>query len=312
MTVPAVALLFVWAFRMRGNLLGARSGFDGVSVREPPGDLKPALAAALAGRNGGPVGTLLDLARRGVLKIEELPKHWAARDFLITRVDESAPLSAHENPLMEALFNENSATVKMSKAAGRMRSAMSTMSEAVQRELITAGLASPEKKAQRARTTWSMFVVGALGVIAAVALGLRSGSPELAVLAGIGFGLTALISAIVIAGTPIWTDQGSVVSEQWKALVRYIRDVSRGREPLPGPDAFERLLPYAAAFGVAAPWTKRFQKESEAPLPAWFANLATDDGGAAFIAFTSSADSAGAAGAGAAAGASGGGASGAG
>jgi hypothetical protein len=312
-TILALALLVLVVVRVRSGLLDPRSEFDGLTVHEPPADLKPALAAVLAGRSAGAIGTLLELARRGVLKIEEVPKHWGSRDFLVTRRDEQLPLSAHESELMKILFASGT-QVKMSKAATRMQMAGSKIGSAVRRELTAAGMLSPEKKAQRSKAVWAMVGLALAGVVVAAVLLVRAGSPAFAAFFGIGFSAGALISAIVIASTPVWTEQGAIVTAQWRAFARYIRDVSRGREPLPGPDRFEALLPYAAAFGVAAPWTKRFQKEGEVPFPGWFASLASDAGSGvdSFVAFTSTADSSGGAGGGGGGGASGGGSSGAG
>ena len=315
-TIPALALLVLVVVRVRSGLLDPRSEFDGLSVHEPPANLKPALAAVLAGRSAGAIGTLLELARRGVLKIEEVPKHWGSRDFLVTRLDEQLPVSPHESELMKILFASGT-QVKMSKAATRMQMAGSKIGLAVRRELTAAGLLSPEKKRQRSRAVRAMVGLALAGIVVAAVLLVRTGSPAFAALFGIGFSAGALISAIVIASTPVWTGQGAVVTAQWRAFARYIRDVSRGREPLPGPDKFEALLPYAAAFGVAGPWTKRFQKEAQFTLPPWFASLASGGGSSddSFVAFTSTADAgsaAGGGGGGAGASASGGGSSGAG
>lgn len=103
---------------------------------------------------------------------------------------------------------------------------------------------------------------------------------------------------------------------EWQRFADYLKEVSKGKSAVSGPDMFRRFLPYAAAFGMLQPWAKWFEKEGWTELPPYFQPLAGagEDGTAAFVAMAAASSSAGgsAAGAGAGAGAAGGGASGAG
>lgn len=110
------------------------------------------------------------------------------------------------------------------------------------------------------------------------------------------------------------SDEASQQALLWKGFADHLKAATKGQEMIT-PELFEAYLPYAAAFGLAEPWVKYFQKRGVTELPAWFHALAAagDEGMAAFAAMITASHAAdgGAAGAGAA-GAAGSGASGAG
>jgi uncharacterized membrane protein len=128
-------------------------------------------------------------------------------------------------------------------------------------------------------------------------------------------GLVGVIAGVALS--PL-TDEGATVAAGWKQFADHLKEVSRGKAAVSGPQMFQRFLPYAAGFGLLQAWAKWFQKRGWTELPPYFTALSqADDGGvSAFVAMaaatsTSGGSAAGGAG-GAGAGAAGGGASGAG
>jgi uncharacterized membrane protein len=122
--------------------------------------------------------------------------------------------------------------------------------------------------------------------------------------------------ALIMAGvfSPL-SEQGAEEAARWQGFYRYLRDVTRGREPAWDLRQFERYLPYAASYGLAEGWARAFQKRGGAEIPAWFHAVAAgfDESMRAFVAMTAASHSIGGGGAaGAAGGAAGGGGSGAG
>jgi hypothetical protein len=72
----------------------------------PPRAIPPALAAKLTGSSVPFLGTLFDLARRGVLRIEEGPKKWGNRTFEVIRQSTSERMQPHEQVFLDALFKK--------------------------------------------------------------------------------------------------------------------------------------------------------------------------------------------------------------
>ena len=62
------------------------------------------MAARLAGAGTAFLGTLFDLARRGVLQFEEGPKQWGSRTFDVLLRSAAGPFEPHERVFVEELF----------------------------------------------------------------------------------------------------------------------------------------------------------------------------------------------------------------
>ncbi len=293
-----------------------------------PGDLPPALAGALGQANGRPsatqaLGTLFDLAQRGILIIEESPaKHWyGGREYFVRLLD-PAPrdLQPHEQGLLALLFTRKTGpieTAKMSEVGGLLVSKSRQFTDPLTEELSAARLIDPQRQAAAKRFTilgavllLLMLPLGALGVLL---VKMYSGWPF--ILAAVAF-LLGLV-AFIMAGTysPL-SDEGAREAARWQSFGAYLREVVKGRDAAWDLRLFERYLPYAAAFGLVEGWAKAFQKRGGAEIPGWF-HVATDSGAGnvgAFVAMTSSAHAttSSASGGGGGGGAGGGGGSGAG
>jgi hypothetical protein len=296
------------------------------SLSAPPRAIPPALAAKLTGSGVPFLGTLFDLARRGVLRIEEGPKKWGSRTFEVIRQPTSERLQPHEQVFLDALFHKaRNERVALSEIASLAYNGQ--FSQALDQELTTAGWRDIERSNRRGR-----FLAGAtLALVFGVCLffaGLLIGGllhitdPTAVILSAIlmglggalsGVGLVALIVAVSLS--PL-SDEGARQAAVWNSFAGYLRNITRGREPVASPDQFERYLPYAAGLGLATEWAKFFQKQANVPIPEWFMGLQSgmDDGSfIAIMAAISTADSSASIASGAdGGGASGGGSSGAG
>ena len=316
-----LVLACMWLFRIRA---AARPGASGLgcdmSIVSPPSSLPPALAGWLIGREGLSLGTLLELARRGVLRIEEAPRGFLrSRQFRVVLCDSSARLEPHERSLLETVFRAGGTTVPIQDFF--LRRPTGKVVSALRGEAQAAGLIGETRVQARLK----LLVAGGIGLAAGLALaviGVAYGkSLELSYLAASAMVLGA---AVVAAGLlalilwriqPVWSDSGMLAAAQWKAFAHYLTQAALGRAALPDPAEWERTLPYAAAFGVAARLLMLQEKRGGVARPAWFQATQTADGSdatafAALMACNSPVYSDG--GTSAAAGASGGGASGAG
>lgn len=290
----------------------------------PPRAIPPALAARLTGSSVPFLGTLFDLARRGLLRIEEGPKRWGSRTFTVIRQPAGERLQPHEQVFLEALFKKTD-RVALSEIASLAHNRKFV--KMLDQELTLAGWRDAERSRRRGRFL-AASVLGMLLGLAAMGAGsfiasFLSESQPAAVVVGallLGGGVAAcgvsFVGLIVAALISTLSDEGAQQASAWNSFAGYLRNITRGREPVTSPDQFERYLPYAAGLGIATEWTKFFQKQADVPIPAWFYSLQSslDDGSfVAIMAAISAADSSASSAAGVdGGGASGGGSSGAG
>lgn len=301
----------------------------------PPTDYKPAVAAAVAARDNPTLlhslATLIDLARRDVLCIEQVPGKWYNPNrFEIVKLSQPSDLSLHEQILMDALFikkGEPVERVNLEQYPQLIGKHIREFSKAVKTEVALLGLIDPDRKKKQNR----MLITGTGLILAGVFIGVALaiivvGRPDVLPLgldqltsALLGGSIAAFLGGlayIIYAAlfSPL-TAQGRWIASQWTGFSRYLKDIVAKREMLIRPDTFIQFLPFAAGFGLGEQWAKFFQKHGSVEVPAWFHALNAQDANASFGAFTtfmSSSSSNASSGGGAGGGASGGGGSGAG
>jgi uncharacterized membrane protein YgcG len=252
-----------------------------------PSDLGPALAGAL--QNGGEpqqssqMATLIDLARRGVLEISELPKSgWFAQQDFNVRLLRTSGLKEYEHTLLRALFAEEllSSGLNASLKAGleRMARAWDGFSNVVCNELLMNGWIDEERR--RAQNMWFTITVVVLFLAVAVLMiasfTLIEALGSWVMLVGGVLLLLAIFWLVMVTRMSYLTPKGQLEAAGWKCYRAYLEEASKGHAPAVELDLFENALAYAAAFGLAHQWSQFFKKQGLSQLPAWF--QATDPG----------------------------------
>jgi len=324
-TVVALIVVLLVVFVSRARIPSARGE---TLLTLPPSDLPPAIAGALM-RNGSVdttwawayvLGACFDLARRGVISIEEMQRtSWLqGRDFGFRLNNTAASLRPHERGVIETLFHDKSglqSEVRLSKLQNSLYSRLKSFTQALKSECESLGFFDAERQRRRtAQIVWGvLLMLLGVGLIVAAAL-LMSTLGVLPFLVAVGISVLGFVLVVVGASlSPLSEDYQQTASE-WKSFAKYLSDVTRRRDTLVHRDQFEGYLSYAAAFGLAEPWARYLKKHEDIEVPAWFRALATaEDGGrGAFVAMMAASGSASTASAASAGGAAGGGASGAG
>lgn len=301
-------------------LLGIRAGYSApaMPVQEtptttaPPEALPAALAAVLAadGRARGyqSVGTLLDLADRGVLVIRELSRTLGVRRYEISQVAGRHDLEDHETAAISIAFGGRAEDVTFSRARDRLMRGGRRFATAVNADLEKRGLLEPARRAVRDRlvvVSASMLIGSALLCVGTAALIPRYQAwpflmPLGLVVAGIG-------GIIMASSTSPLSDRGAMEAARWRGFKRYLRTVVAEKDD--GRTAIDsRWIVYGMSLGLSYQWG-RYLKAHPGAAPGWFVASADGDP-AAFAAFihTSGAASGGHGAAGAAAGGGGSGA----
>ena len=298
-------------------------------------DAPPALAAKLTRHSQGFMGTLFDLAQRGVLEVREDKGWWGSKKFTLELRNADVPLSAqplraqplraHEQGLLAAVFKPGETSVDMPSIPTRLARKRKAFDEPLEQALIDRGWLDPERKRQRRNlgvtcfllmlASLGLFLLGLLGAGAALAADVNQMPVWAAILGVAAGGLVISIELLIIcaAFSPL-TPDGEAEAARWKNFARYLKQSSNNQQAVFSSDYFERYLPWAAAFGMGGAWARHFQRAGGAPLPVWFHTMPSSHGDfGAVVAAMAASDSTGASAAsGGGAGASGGGASGAG
>ncbi len=235
---------------------------EGAVEFRPPRDLRPGQVGILLDERADILdvsSTVVDLAVRGYLRIEELPRaHWfASRDWRLARLiqpDDPQPdsLLAYESGLLTDLFATGS-EVELSDLKRTFAPKLAAARTGIELDAVRQGFY--RERPERTRMAWSAAGVAAvlLGVAVTVLLALGTH------LALIGLALVVVGLALLLSANrmPARTAKGSAAYAQVLGFERYIKtaelDQLRYEESV---DVFSRYLPFAMVFGETERWAK--------------------------------------------------------
>ncbi|WP_020576503.1 DUF2207 domain-containing protein [Actinopolymorpha alba] len=229
----------------------------GTTTFSPPQDLRPGEVGTLIDERVDPVdvtSTILDLAVRGHLRITELPKpnEFARSDWTLTRAATTPDeLKRYEQRLLDGIFVDGAAEVKVSELGGRVRTQLGAIQDALYDEVVANGWFA--ERPDRSRSTWTAAGIGVLvaGVLLTVGLAFFTtwGLLGLAVTA-IGAGLTVLGQHMPAKAPAAGRVIGQVASLRGELL-------ELDPDELPAVqhvDLCARALPYAVVLGGSERW----------------------------------------------------------
>jgi hypothetical protein len=225
--------------------------------------------------------TLVDLAVRGFLKIEEITESHLfglskSTDYIIhilrKRSDWSG-LKPHEERYLSALSNTSpdGESVKISELKDKFYTSLPSIRNGIYDSLVASGyyVERPDK----VRGKWA-----GLGVLTAV-IGVGASISSLKLMwvsvAPAAIIVAALLSAIIVLAfapfMPARTIAGARAREATLGFKEFLERVEeqRFKKMITSPEMFERFLPFAMAFGVADKWAKAFEGMYREP-PTWY------------------------------------------
>ncbi|HEV8423894.1 MAG TPA: DUF2207 domain-containing protein [Actinomycetes bacterium] len=236
----------------------------------PPDGLRPAQAGLLLDKVVTPVAvtaTLVDLAVRGYLRIEERPgRGHQPRDWQLVQLQPHGDLVGYERALLEELFGMGSSHrlselhQQFHSRFERIRSVLSE--EAVQRGWFTA-------RPDQVQAIWARRGA-ALAVVGAVLLGLAIWRARLALVP----------IPIVFGGLLLWwgarrmprrTPTGTELARRVAGFRTYLQSLGadiRGATAVEG--VLSRELPYAIVFGRTRRWVRARPQLGLGFRPSWY------------------------------------------
>jgi hypothetical protein len=253
--------------------------------QRPPEGLRPALLSLLIHKRVGSreiAATVVDLAVRGYLYIEQQPASWGRwrGDWRLQRTrvvsPSDPPLAEYERVLFNALFAKGD-SVLMSELKGRFWDSYKHVRDLIYSAPEAEGWFSG--RADRERTEWGIwtFFVG-LGSFALTIWALNVLRFDIAVwflpLVPGAFALGLFASLM-----PRRTPAGSAMLQRvWKFRTFILTAERRSKELAGRDDLFTELLPHAIAFGAEHAWARVFsglpdRALSHTPYGIWFVGV---------------------------------------
>jgi uncharacterized protein (TIGR04222 family) len=239
----------------------------------PPESLRPGLVGTLVDETAHTldvVATIVDLAVRGYIRIEEIPKEgWFGKpDWWLHKLRDEEGLLPYERLLFLAIFSAGQQEVMLSQLEDKFASDLKQVQEALYTEVVKQGWfgARPDRMRQK----WvaigiALLVVGIVAVVAAAAF--------------TKLGLVALplpVAGLLVLAFARWmpsrTAKGTSVVRRIKGFRRFIEESEADRARFAeSKNLFSEYLPYAVVFGSTRKWAKAFEGlEGELPETPWF------------------------------------------
>jgi len=252
-------------------------------LKSPPGDVSPAVGAALLDGKVNPrhiMAILVDMAGRGVLNVSDTrkdPDSFLPEDeedtetiFDLYAVDQSKATRPYEESLYGKIFGYTGA--KKRQLSGIRETLFMSVPEL--RNQIEFDIAKADYFSDNIGNVRRQYLAfgGAgllmsliLAVLAAVLLSRYTylGS---CIFIGLGFGAVALMGIGFIL--PKKTQTGANEAIRWEAFRRYLRDMDVKHAAKIRP-RFTRLLPYAVAFGLEKELVAKFSA-ANGSIPKWW------------------------------------------
>ncbi len=268
--LPLLALGGMWqVWRSRGRDPGASAA---IPVRyEPPEGLTPAEVGTVVDEQVDLVditSTILDLAVRGFLRIEELESDGFLfldkKDYRLVKLREPADLRRHESILVHRLFSGRD-SVLVSSLKNQFYEHLPDVRSALYEQVSRGDRLFPTSP-EKVRRSW------AAAGIAGLAAGAFAFFLDVVPGAAIPLGLSGAVVLAFSRFMPRRTRRGRKVYEEIRGFQEFVGRVDRDRlERMGRLDAgqFETLLPYAIVLGVADHWAGAFADVYTEP-PDWY------------------------------------------
>jgi uncharacterized protein (TIGR04222 family) len=226
---------------------------------EPPDRIRPGQVGTIVDEVANPLdvtATIVDLAVRGYLRIEELSKQglFGKPDWNLVQTKEpDGKLVPYESMLLDALFAGRS-EVKLSDLKNTFASHLRAVQSALYQDVVERGWF--RRRPDHVRAMW----VG-VGVVAVVLAGLATfGLAQLQL--GL-LGIPLVVSAIVLLAAAHWmprrTAKGRSVLVRTLGFRRFIDESEKDRAQFAErANLFSEYLPYAVVFGATEKWARAF------------------------------------------------------
>jgi len=270
------AIYLLWYLRGRDPKIDAVPEY----ITEPPAGLAPGIAGTLVDEKADVadiLATLMDLARRGYLAIEEtsetssfrlVTKQYTLRQTLEGKRLED--LTDFERKLYTDVF-QGRQSVRMADLNQRFYAYLPDLQTALYDASVKQGYfkASPSAVRSRYGCLGGFLLAAAFvgGILAAIAL---SGATSTLVCPFLAAAVVAIVLMWVGQHMPVKSTKGAEAAALSKAFKNYLANLEKYAKPEQVTDQFDKYLPFAIAFGLERTWINRFSRIPATPMPGWY------------------------------------------
>jgi uncharacterized membrane protein YgcG len=241
-------------------------GGEGPVEFAPPEGLRPGEVGTLIDEEANTLdvsATIVDLAVRKHLVIEEIPKSWflGKADWKFTRLAATDELLPYERTLLDGLF-EDGDEVELSDLRKKFAPRLQKVKDALYKDMTDKKwfLRRPDK----VRQTWAGIGVAALlaGIGATVGLAWFTHYG----LIGVPLALGGLLLLVGAKWMPRRTAKGTAMTRRVNGFRRVIETAEEHTARWAEQEhVFTRYLPYAIVFAVTDKWAKAFETLGQLP-----------------------------------------------
>jgi uncharacterized membrane protein YgcG len=264
-----LAVFYLWFSRGRDPEVGPVPEY----LAEPPSNLPPALVGTLIDENAEMrdiVSTLIDLAERGYVVIEEVDG--LLRDsHKFTLTDKPiTELRRYEQRFLNAIFR-GKGDASMNELKNKFYTAIPGLQNALYDDMVAEGFF--KNNPSKIRGYWlggGMLVLFAgVGLVAVLASMIDVLTPAVMCIPA-GLVLTGLALLMASSAMPSKTPKGALEAAKWNAFREYMTNLQKYQAVEEASDRFSQYLPYAVAFGMERTWIRRFAQLETVPAPPWY------------------------------------------
>ena len=238
----------------------------------PPDGLRPGEVGTLVDEAANTLdvtATIVDLAVRGYLRIDEIPKKgWFGKpDWTLTKLKEGEGLKGYERSLLTGLF-EDGDEVKLSSLRNSFVTRLRRVQDALYEDAVAQGwfVGRPDK----VRTKWR--IIGAVTVVLSLALLVILAALTHAALVAVPLVVGAVVLLAAAKRMPRRTAKGTGVLRRVQGFRRFIVESEKDRARFAEQQhLFSEYLPYAIVFGATDKWARAFAGiGDELPVQEWY------------------------------------------
>jgi uncharacterized membrane protein YgcG len=231
----------------------------------PPDDLRPGQIGTLVDFTAHPLdvtATIVDLAVRGYLVIEEIDGDTRRPDWKLTKKRDADDLLPYEAALMKGLFGTKKEEVTLSSLRYKFASKMGKIRAALTKDAMSKGWFTKPPGSVRA-TFGCLGTVVLLAGIALFVLAIIFTRLAFWPIPVIGLGSALIVGAYWM---PQRTAKGYAVLRRTNGFRRFIEESEKERAIFAEKrNLFSEYLPYAIVFGVTEKWAQAFAGLDDQP-----------------------------------------------
>jgi uncharacterized membrane protein YgcG len=233
----------------------------------PPEDLRPGQVGTLIDEEANTLdvtATIVDLAVRKHLVIEEIPKSWflGKADWKLTRLGAATDgLLTYERALLDGLF-EDGEQVELSDLRKMFAPRLQKVKDALYADVVSRKwfVGRPDKTRQLWAGLGVVALLAGVGITVLLAWFTHLG------LLGIPLVVGGLLLVLGAKWMPRRTARGTAVTRRLNGFRRVIETAEEHTARWAEQEqVFTRFLPYAVVFGVTDRWAKAFEALGQAP-----------------------------------------------